>query len=167
MPRNSRWVQHGPAQCTCTEPPETRLSHARRPTCTMRTRHRAAQCTTGCSCQNVPECDRISSHKTHESPGWICEMTRAQVAARVSWSHDDGARDTSKHMAAARRARPSLLSRIAGHPNTLLVLRLSVRSLIQEVADDFLRLRRLAADRAEDGLHERYSRLVTACLQDN
>ena len=49
----------------------------------------------------------------------------------------------------------------------VLLLRLSVRTVLREVADEFLRLRRLAADRADDGLHERCSHLVTADLQDD
>ena len=84
------------------------VSH--RPTCTIRTRRRADQCTTACSCKSVPDRDRISLHNTHESPGWIREMTRAQAAARVSWSHDDSARDTSMHMAPDKRVHPCFLA---------------------------------------------------------
>ena len=50
---------------------------------------------------------------------------------------------------------------------TLTSPRLSGRSVIRVVADDLPRLRRLAADRAVDGLHERCSPLVTADLQDD
>ena len=76
-------------------------------------------------------------------------------------------RTRHKHAHGARQARPSLLTRIAGHAFMLLLLRLSVQTVLREVADEFLRLRRLAADRADDGLHERCSHLVTADLQDD
>ena len=76
-------------------------------------------------------------------------------------------RTRHKHAHGARQARPSLLSRFAAHAYKLILLRLFVRTALEEVADDFLRLRRLAADRAEDGLHERCSHLVTADLQDD
>ena len=76
-------------------------------------------------------------------------------------------RTRHQHAHGARQARPSLLSRIAGHVHTLILLTLPVRTVLREVADDFLRLRRLAADRADDRLHERCSHLFTADLQDD
>jgi len=58
-----------------------------------------------------------------------------------------------------------LLCRIAARACMLTSPRMSVRSVLQVVADDLLRLRRLTADRAVDGLHERCGVLVTVNLQ--
>ena len=76
-------------------------------------------------------------------------------------------REQHQHAHCAQQARPPLLSRTASRACTLTAPGLSVRTVLRVVAVDLLRPRRLAADRAEDGLHERCSHLVTADLQDD
>ena len=69
-------------------------------------------------------------------------------------------RPTNAPMATLSHCSPFL------HPDVAQIVR-HARSVIRVVADDLPRLRRLAADRAVDGLHERCSPLVTADLQDD
>jgi hypothetical protein len=91
-------------------------------------------------------------------------MTRAQAAAREIWSLDNGARQ-HQHAHCAQQARPPLLSRTASRACTLTAPGLSVRTVLRVVAVDLLRPRRLAADRAADGLHERCDIRATVDLQ--
>ena len=93
-------------------------------------------------------------------------MTRAQRHPERAGAHDTG-REQHLHAHCAQQTRPWLLCRIAARFCTLMSPRLSGRSVIRVVADDLPRLRRLAADRAVDGLHERCGPLVTADLQDD
>ena len=64
-------------------------------------------------------------------------------------------REQHQHAHCAQQARPPLLSRTASRACTLTAPGLSVRTVLRVVAVDLLRPRRLAADRAADGLHER------------
>ena len=70
-----------------------------RPTWTIGTRHCAAQVTSACSYKCVPECDRLSAHRTREGPGGIRRYARAQAAAGELWLHDNGASNTSMPIA--------------------------------------------------------------------
>ena len=89
--------------------------------------------------------------------------------ARTSCTQRGGAtthwREEHQHAHCVQQTRPRLLCRIAAYACTLASPRMSVRSMLRIVADDLLRLRRLTAVRAEDGLHERCSVLVTVNLQ--
>ena len=163
-PTASFWVPHGldrdPFQvhaCPSPRPPH-------RPTTTIGRRHRAARVTPTCSCKRVPEHHRLSTHRTRKGLGGIRAMTRAQAAAREIWSLDNGARQ-HQHAHCAQQARPPLLSRTASRACTLTAPGLSVRTVLRVVAVDLLRPRRLAADRAADGLHERCDIRATVDLQ--
>jgi hypothetical protein len=70
-----------------------------RPTWTIGTRYCAAQVTSACSYKCVPECDRLSAHRTREGPGGIRRYARAQAAAGELWLHDNGASNTSMPIA--------------------------------------------------------------------
>ena len=74
-------------------------------------------------------------------------------------------REQHQHAHCAQQARPPLLSRTASRACTLTAPGLSVRTVLRVVAVDLLRPRRLAADRAADGLHERCDIRATVDLQ--
>ena len=74
-------------------------------------------------------------------------------------------REQHQHAHYAQQARPPLLSRTASRACTLTAPGLSVRTVLRVVAVDLLRPRRLAADRAADGLHERCDIRATVDLQ--
>ena len=94
---------------------------------------------------------RRSGRDTHNDARTCC--TERDLVPR-QW------RGQHQHAHCAQQTHPSLLSRTAGHACTLTAPRMSVQAVLRVVAVDLLRPRRLAADRAADGLQERGERLV-------
>ena len=105
----------------------------------------------------------IYSQDTRRSERDTCNGARTSCTQREPaprhW------REQHQHAHCAQQTCPWLLCRIAARACMLTSPRMSVRSVHRVVADDLLRLRRLTADRAVDGLHERCGVIVTVNLQ--